>query len=131
MKSFAFSLFDVCKDTKKISSQKSALSWFLRFAWKRNFMYNSSKKLCLFHLNWCSKNLDKMALKLKIFEFYFFGTNLGIMCDKFMEERFQFSNFCFWQPTTCQTIVDGNHINGIIDLTDMKIRVRQLFLLYH
>ena len=32
MKSFALSLFDVCKDTKKISSQKSALSWFLRFA---------------------------------------------------------------------------------------------------
>ena len=46
-----------------------------------------------------------MALKLKNFEFYFFGTNLGTMCDKFMEEKSQFSNFCFWQLTTCQTIV--------------------------
>ena len=45
-----------------------------------------------------------MAFELKNFEFYFFGTNLGTMCDKFLEEISQFSNFCFWQLTTCQTI---------------------------
>ena len=53
-----------------------------------------------------------MALKLKNFEFYFFGTNLGTMCDKFMEEKSQFSNFCFWQLTTCQTIVRQSPTKG-------------------
>ena len=50
-----------------------------------------------------------MALKLKIFEIYFFGTNLGTMQDKFMEEKSQFSIFCFWQLTTCQTTVRGKY----------------------
>ena len=52
------------------------------------------------------KNPKKMTLKFKIFKFYIFGTHLGIIRDKFMKEKFKFSNFCFWQPTTCQTIVD-------------------------
>ena len=65
-----------------------------------------------FSLKMMLKKAYKMALKLKNFEFYFFGTNLGTMCDKFMEEKSQFSNFCFWQLTTCQTIVRQSPTKG-------------------
>ena len=65
-----------------------------------------------------SKNLDKIALKLKNLEFYFFGTNLVTMSDNFKAEKFKFFNFWFWQLTTCQTIVQGQQTtSGTLKLT--------------
>ena len=45
------------------------------------------------------------SLKVGLEKLYFFGTNLVTMSENFKAEKSQFSDFWFWQLTTCQTIV--------------------------
>ena len=58
MKSFALSLFYVCKVKK---NQKSAYSWFLRYAWKQNFNSKIDEKV---QNVWPNISTDKRARKI-------------------------------------------------------------------